>query len=156
MENDGTASGKSTSTAAAAKSGGKSTAVEPVDELDFSGDPAEALLILLNIAHLHFISVPSTLSLDTLSQVAILCDQYDCVQLVKPWLSGWLVQENTQWRKVPDWNTTVPGREKWLFIAWVFGRSEVFKNFASLLVREMATYDDIYGPTPPGLIGTLF
>jgi hypothetical protein len=58
--------------------------VEPAEQLDFAEDPAEALLILLNITHFRFNGVPSAFGLRTLSELATLCDQYDCVHLVKP------------------------------------------------------------------------
>ena len=72
--------------------------MEPVEELDFTEDPADALLILLNITHFHFADIPSTLSTSTLSEIAILCDQYNCVLLVKPWLAQWLAKEDSEWK----------------------------------------------------------
>ena len=62
-------------------------------ELHFEDDDGEALLLLLRIAHLQFAEVPVSLDFDKLLQVAILCDMYDCVGLVKPWLSTWLSDE---------------------------------------------------------------
>jgi hypothetical protein len=99
--------------------------------------------------------------LDTLSDIAILCDQYDCVHLVKPWLSQWLADESTGWHSAPR-IFGGPSQEKWLFIAWVFGLEKVLKDFSSSLVRNLCTYGDgcaalegINGPTPPELVGKL-
>lgn len=68
--------------------------IEPVEEINFADDPAEALLILLNITHFRFTDVPTTIPEALLSDIAILCDKYDCVHLVKPWASQWLVRES--------------------------------------------------------------
>jgi hypothetical protein len=130
--------------------------LKPVEELDFSDDPTEALLILLQISHFQFTTVPSKLPLNTLSDVAILCDQYDCVQLVKPWLFQWLEGEHSDWKQSPTL-----GREKWLFIAWVFGRERVLTDLGLVLVREIQTFSNgnclalasRCGPMPVGLIG---
>lgn len=85
--------------------------------IDFSEDNGEALLILLRIAHLQFSKVPSTLkSFDTLLALAILCDKYDCVGLIKLWLPPWVGNEGTEFK----WDEA--GYEPWLFIAWVLLR----------------------------------
>jgi len=56
----------------------------PMEELDFTDDPADALLILLRIAHFQFTTIPTSRPLNALSVVAIVCDQYDCIFLVQP------------------------------------------------------------------------
>lgn len=131
------------------------------EALDFTSDPAEALLVLLKIAHLQFVSIPAALSTDELSEVAILCDQYDCAQLVKPWLTGWLANEDTEWKKIEG--TESGSKEKCLFIAWVFGREQVLRGVSSNLVREnwtsQATRMSLFKsncPLPPGLASESF
>jgi hypothetical protein len=134
--------------------------VEPMEEVNFAEDPAEALLILLNITHLRFTTVPLTLPLHTLSEIAILCDQYACVHLVKPWLPQWLADESTGWKPTPR-VFGISSQAKWLFIAWVFGREQDLKEFSSSLVHNICTYGEgrcvaleaIGGPMPPGLLG---
>ncbi|MCJ1368297.1 hypothetical protein MMC16_007439 [Acarospora aff. strigata] len=98
-------------------------------QVDFSEDNGEALLLLLRIAHLQFSKVPSTLTFESLLDVAILYDKYDCVGLVGPWLSLWLSNEETQSKE--------QGYEEWLFIAWVFGREKTFKELATKLTHEV-------------------
>ena len=44
----------------------------------------------MNIAHLEFTKVPGTINKETLYQVAILCEQYQCVQIVAPWIRDWI------------------------------------------------------------------
>jgi hypothetical protein len=54
-------------------------------QIDCTEDDSSALLILLNIAHLRFNEVPNgKLEYSLLFEVAKLCDQYDCVNLVRP------------------------------------------------------------------------
>ncbi|TGO12856.1 hypothetical protein BTUL_0081g00330 [Botrytis tulipae] len=80
----------------------------PDIELDFTEDNPEALLILLQIAHLKFSNVPSQLPYEVLYHIAILCDQYDCRKLVKPWIQGWLKDEANE--------AYLPQYEGWLFM----------------------------------------
>ncbi|KAE8447176.1 hypothetical protein EG329_011007 [Mollisiaceae sp. DMI_Dod_QoI] len=129
----------------------------PVDEVDFTDDDGEALLILLRITHLQFDDVPLTLSYDLLLNVAIVCDQYDCVRIVKPWLSHWLSNEKNESLK--------DGHENWLWIAWVFGRSEVFEDLALRMLRTVKTNEEgecltekgeeVSDPMPPGILESI-
>jgi hypothetical protein len=95
-------------------------------EIDCSEDDGEALLVLLNIAHLNFAAVPSKLPYNTLFHLALLVDQYQCIKLVQPWLKEWMINEGRESR--------LHGQEGWLFIAWVFGREDVFEALAMKLV----------------------
>ncbi|KAK0119382.1 hypothetical protein ONS95_010833 [Cadophora gregata] len=125
-----------------------------VQELDFREDDGESLLILLNIAHGKFEDVPSELPYSMLVSIAVLCDQYDCVKITKPWIEDWLKGEDVLSLK--------PGNENWLFITWVFGRVEVFEELAIYLIRTIRIDDDGYcrntqdtplaEPLPAGII----
>jgi hypothetical protein len=124
-------------------------------EIDCSCDGPVALLILLNIAHLQFRSIPATLPYLDLYNVAILCDQYDCVQLVQPWLETWLEYHGKKpFKKISSW----------LFIAWVFGTEGAFESLAAEMAREVQTNQNgdcldhrgnfiQYKYMPPGIIG---
>jgi hypothetical protein len=125
-------------------------------EIDFSHDNSDALLVLLNIAHLCFTKVPNTqLSYQMLYDLAILCDQYDCLALVRPWVDKWVVYAAHEVKQ--------EGREGWLFIAWVFGREKVFDDLAQLLIKRSPisqtgeclryTGEFLPEPMPPGIIG---
>ncbi|KAF4610395.1 hypothetical protein G7Y89_g15724 [Cudoniella acicularis] len=97
--------------------------------LDFTEDNSDALLILLRIAHLDFKRIPFKVPFLTFLNIAILCDKYDCVELVQPWLEKWLADEK--------YASRIKGQEEWLYIAWVFGRQEVFQSLAVHLVRNI-------------------
>jgi hypothetical protein len=103
--------------------------------LDFTNDDSEALLILINVAHLKFTGILiSRMKYHDLLQVAILCDQYDCVHLVGPWLSKWLGTVDEQ--RV---DATKTGQENWVFIAWVFGMHHMFDYTSYHLANNMHT-----------------
>ena len=53
---------------------------------------------------------------------------YDCVEIVKSWLSLWLVNEAIQYKK--------PKHEKWFFIAWIFEREKTFKNLTTKVDKK--------------------
>lgn len=126
-------------------------------QIDLSDDNGEALLILLRIAHCQFSMLPSELDFETILHMAALCDKYDCVGLVQPWLELWLVNEKKECFE--------PGHEDWLFIAWVFGRENIFQTLTRKLLREMTIGDNGEGLTatgkrfpglmPPDIIGIL-
>jgi hypothetical protein len=98
-------------------------------EIYFSNDNSEALLVLLNIAHLRFSKVPKTeLGYQMLYDLAILCDQYDCVELVKSWVDKWLLHAAQE--------IVIKGHEGWLFTVWVFGLEWEFEHLAMCLVES--------------------
>ncbi|CZR64669.1 uncharacterized protein PAC_14567 [Phialocephala subalpina] len=119
--------------------------------IDFTEDDSVALLLLLNIAHLKFRRIPDQLPYKLLLQVAILCDQYDCVDLVRPWLKDtlWLRDEQLEFSRM--------SQRQWLFIAWVFGRDRVFEQAAILLVK-LTTRGSVWltlSPMPPGIVESI-
>ncbi|CAG8976851.1 hypothetical protein HYALB_00012670 [Hymenoscyphus albidus] len=115
-----------------------------VEELDFTKDDAATLLIILNIIHLKFRSVPRReLSYRKLLAMAQICDKYNCVPLVELFLLGWLDGE--------DYEPSYDNRENWLYIAYVFGRDETFATLAINMVKN-ATFVD---PMPEGILESI-
>lgn len=118
-------------------------------------DAYDALVILLNIAHLRFQMVPKVLDFQLLLRVAVLLDKYSCVTLVLPWMGRWTHSLKADIKK--------PGNEEWLFIAWVFGYEEIFTDLSRELVFESNVSESgrlergrkVFGQTmPPDIIGT--
>ncbi|CZR64692.1 uncharacterized protein PAC_14591 [Phialocephala subalpina] len=124
-------------------------------EIDFSGDNGEAILLLLRIVHFQFTKVPTELSLSRLYEIALLCEQYDCHSLVKPWLKDWLIYQKSRY--------VVYARPLHLFyVSWAFGSSELFSTVAkdTLLCLERYDLEARLAPTsdvtiPEGIIESI-
>ncbi|TEY44014.1 hypothetical protein BOTCAL_0356g00160 [Botryotinia calthae] len=106
----------------------------PDIELDFTEDDPEALLILLQIAHLKFSNIPAKLSYDVLYNISILCNQYDCRRLVKPWIQDWLKNESTE--------AYLPHKEGWLWIAYYFGREDICYHMIKTMALRLTIGND--------------
>lgn len=102
--------------------------------VEFPEDNPDVLLILLRIAHLQFHSLPKSISFAWLRELAVLCDKFDTVGLVQPFIEGWL----SPWTQL----CLEPGYEDWLFIAWAFGCHHIFESLTTSLVLSSGTDDD--------------
>ena len=93
-----------------------------VTELDFTEDPADALLILLNLAHHRSKKVPrGEMKYELLLNMATLCEQYDTLALVDPYIKNWAAQARWDLEK---------HFEGYIFISYVFG-DECYFSWAS-------------------------
>ena len=126
-------------------------------EVSFEDDDPPALRILLDIAHLNFNQIPKRLDFVTLLKISVLCDKYDTVRLVTPWIRKWTESLKEQ--------VYAPGHEEWLFIAWTFGDVNTYTLLThDLVLGSRASYDGtLLGKTglpigqymPPEAIGRL-
>lgn len=128
-------------------------------EIPLPEDDIEAILLVLRIAHLRFEDLPKKehLTFSRLLDLAVICDKYDLVCLVEPFLD--LNQWARPWLPI---GTLKHCRPELLFIAWTFGHSESFnmlaKHFTMLLRVEADGAPLISGQQPPehmppGLLG---
>ncbi|KAK6495523.1 hypothetical protein TWF481_002572 [Arthrobotrys musiformis] len=83
--------------------------------LSLEDDDADSMLILLRISmHYRNRAIPKSLSYEQLLEIAILCDKYDCGDLVHPWPSFWIKE------LMQNGNQLKPGYEGWLRIGHTF------------------------------------
>lgn len=126
------------------------------DSVILPEDDAQALQILLYIAHLQFHSIPETLSFTQLLNLAIICDKYDTARLIFPWFHKWEISFKNSALEL--------GHECSLLIAWVFRDLGTFKDVADTLVQttcvnsrgEYLALQELNGlgdHMPPGVIG---
>ncbi|KAF8861571.1 hypothetical protein BDZ45DRAFT_774059 [Acephala macrosclerotiorum] len=131
-----------------------------VKQIDCRDDDGFALLILLRIAHLKFDEVPNTLPVNTMFNLALLCEQYLCTNLVKPWLTKWFVDAPK--RSVTGWP------EPWLYSAYTFGSVAGLEQVARRITveatlpsggeltvfkdKQRKTCREIQEPLPSGLL----
>ncbi len=114
----------------------KSWAESSASEIPFPDDNIDAMLLVLRIAHLRFRDIPGKngLSYAHLLALAVVCDKYDLVKLVRPFLDLYEWAEPHRPRSVDDekWEPS------WLFVAWTFGFGESFEPLARHLVKNIS------------------
>ncbi|KAJ4141788.1 hypothetical protein NW768_001006 [Fusarium equiseti] len=104
---------------------------------------AEALVILLDIIHGHHRSLPKTVTLDTLIEVAMLCDYYQCEEIVEVFADRWITALSED--KPYEEQATMD----WMFIAWVFQKDMLFtaKVAATLQHSRIPVQTDLTLPS---------
>jgi hypothetical protein len=139
-------------------------------EIDLSHDDADAMLLVLRIAHLQFHDLAKGLKYRALLDLAVVCDKYDLIHLVRPFLDlyGW-AKPYTYTLRQPIRHTARPIQYPgWLFIAWTFGYIESFCALAKQMsctveVHKVPGSVVIVVPghgtvlerdMPPGILGT--
>ena len=102
---------------------------EPWTLVTWGGDP-HALAVLLNVLHFRSEKVPRTVSFDELWELAVLCDKYGCVSAMEPWIAMWT-------RKLPQHRDNFSEcLVKWLSMARVFGRDDLFEKVTREIILE--------------------
>ncbi len=123
-------------------------------EIAFPDDDSEALLILLLACHLRFQDIPQELWYEQFLNVCILCDKYDCIALIRPWISRW------QAHQLHLAGPVIHG--EWLFICWTTGDQATFERVARYYVKTSLA--DVWkqfidrpklldAAIPPGILG---
>jgi hypothetical protein len=84
-------------------------------EIRLPEDLPEALLAILKIAHMKFNTLPSSMSRKLLVDLAVLCDKYDLIALIRPWLVSWCDQSKRDVNSLCDSNSKEV-HEDWLFM----------------------------------------
>lgn len=100
-------------------------------EFSFPEDDVPSFRILLLIAHLQFSQLPEFLSTEELFRLAVLCDKYDAVSTVRPWLDRWVTNAGLTAKKSLQ-------VQLWLFISWVTGDTTGFQSYSKDLALDFA------------------
>ncbi|KAF2016883.1 hypothetical protein BU24DRAFT_406978 [Aaosphaeria arxii CBS 175.79] len=110
-------------------------------EVEFPDDNEDAMLLVLRIAHLHFSEIPAkgAMWFGNLVQLAVVCDKYDLVGLVRPFvdLHGWV--------RTMEPHLLDKGREEMLFVSWTFGYLDHFERLAKHLAMTIRIQRVPYG-----------
>jgi hypothetical protein len=136
--------------------GGFREAEATISKIPLPDDDPDALLLLLQIAHLKFKDLPNTLSFQNLYQLAVVCDKYDAVGPIRPFWDKYGAPFLS--------NIEEAGYEEWLFIAWTFGIEDVCIKVMNKLILETNTTAGILARAgkslepivPPDAIGKSF
>jgi len=116
-------------------------------EVQASEWDAEAFVILLDIIHGHHRDVPKRISVEILSNIAIIVDYYGCHEIMEFVLTAWL----TYLGEPEEFVKEDPLR--WLFISWVFRQEALF----TVATKMLLLYDNgeyvVDLPIPQPILG---
>lgn len=122
-----------------------------ITEIKVQTANSEALWVLLHIIHGRTRKVPRTVSLDLLTQLAVLVDYYECHESVEVFSKIW----------IKSWNKRRPSSYcydaiQWLCISWVFRDGRIFRDMTRILQRQATNplqTSDL--PIPSRIVGEL-
>ncbi|RAK96114.1 uncharacterized protein BO80DRAFT_497258 [Aspergillus ibericus CBS 121593] len=108
-----------------------------------------ALYVLLNAMHCRARNVPRHITLDTLCMLAILIEEYECLEAVEVFAETWIMNLS---EGVPKMFNKDAGR--WLYIALAFRNNVLFHHMTRIAIRESPGPVPTFGlPVPNSLIG---
>ncbi|SPJ90332.1 uncharacterized protein FTOL_13213 [Fusarium torulosum] len=117
-----------------------------------------ALLILLDIIHGHHRQVPRKLDLDTVAQIGLLVDYYDCLEIVQVFFDHWYAHLHDWWKyswlnfdKSPL-TSFGEAESLLLFIALTFRSSVVFKNLTISAILTTSDLIETHLPIPSQIL----
>lgn len=102
--------------------------------VEFPEDDPDIMLIVLRIIHFKFDDLPESISFDWLVELAVFCDKYDTVTIIRPFIANW----TAPWTEF----CLESGYEHWLSVAWTFGCQEIFSTVAASLVLSTGSDND--------------
>ena len=99
--------------------------------LSLPDDNPAATLILMNLIHGKIRKVPLKVDVGMLSQLAILVDKYELLEITEIIQTFWFKELEQSIPQELD-EALFP----WIGISWVFGKEEMFKQFAKVAMWE--------------------
>ncbi|KAF3914452.1 hypothetical protein AA313_de0201892 [Arthrobotrys entomopaga] len=119
-----------------------------ISVLSLPEDDADAMLVLLRIMHYKNQTIPKSLTYSELLQIAIICDKYNCDNLVFPWARTWINGLlNDPYHEYRNY-----GHEGWLFIGTVFRSSSealapMIEALSAKLIMEICEWESQTAPS---------
>ena len=106
---------------------------DPSSVIEVSGYGTQALLILMQIIHGKGAVVLRHLSLELLAKITALVYEYDCAGATAIYVELWLqnLKPDHAIPKAADRELVL-----WLFISWVYGRKDLFKELSRKAARK--------------------
>ncbi|KAI9649693.1 hypothetical protein NHQ30_002274 [Ciborinia camelliae] len=127
-------------------------------EIPLPDDDSTAMVILIDIIHGRFKSVPKTLNLATLTQMAILVDKYQCHESTELLRAVWATNISQRKIWIQDWYNTAC----WIGVAWVFDLHAEFKEATESIIKgsgtglsEILEENELQLPIPEEVIDTV-
>ncbi|MCJ1476644.1 hypothetical protein MMC13_005312 [Lambiella insularis] len=120
-------------------------------ELPLPDDNQAALLILMNLIHGKLKKVPRKITLEMLTELAILVDKYELLEITEVFRDCWF----------EDLKTSIPQEFNqdllpWLCISWVFAETEVFRRVTMIAKMESeGTVEEYRLPIPCAVLGKI-
>ncbi|KAL5335588.1 hypothetical protein BJX70DRAFT_374581 [Aspergillus crustosus] len=113
-------------------------------------------LLLMLIVHARTSHIPSTISLETLADVAVLVDYYGCYDAVIFYAKLWIFAlQNPLPSTITRASSLFYGPSdiiQWLLISWVFGHNLIFQKMTQVLMVDSDRSIDPWGLPIPDLI----
>lgn len=109
--------------------------------LNLEEDNADAFQVAFNFIHLRLEDIPRRLPLDTVYELAMLCDKYDCVQAGKQLFSCEIIREIQSSVTLPSSSDEKGIRTKWLICCHIFGWKEHLVSAATRWVETATLLD---------------
>ncbi|KAI9761623.1 MAG: hypothetical protein M1840_001739 [Geoglossum simile] len=117
-------------------------------EIPLADDNPVAFMILLEIIHGCTRSIPRAITLDMLTEAAVLVDKYDCREVVEQYSDMWI------YRLKGRMPLTLESALQWLCVSWVFRKSIEFKHATEIAIRSETLGDMMDGlPVPSSVLG---
>lgn len=107
--------------------------VQPDGRFHFrlQGHSAKAVIIAMDIIHGRGSRVPRVLDLETLTEVAVFVDEFQCYEAVEVYAERWIGQLE---RSLPE--SYDRDAVRWVFVSYVFHRPDLFKSITRLAISQ--------------------
>ncbi|KAF2866174.1 hypothetical protein BDV95DRAFT_599183 [Massariosphaeria phaeospora] len=97
-------------------------------QIHLPDDDPDMMLLLMRVAHLKFNTVTLDLSFEQLLQLALICNRYECTEVLRPF--------HEKWSSLHREKILQPGFEQWMFVAYQFGYEEDYVRIANHLAMN--------------------